>query len=279
MSAVPRRRSLAARRRRHGYLFVAPVFLFLCAIVVFPLGNAFWTSLQRVRGLRSTFVGLANYATVLTDSAFWHALWTSFLFTGIAVSLHMLLGLGLALLLNELTSTRFKRIVQTITYMPHFISLVVVVGMLIFMPTSIAQVQKRSVCGKVILNTTEAVALTEVYIYFPNADLIPAAGAEPDGTFCIETFVADLSKTRPAQLYVTSLCRPNDLTLVDVPYWSALRKEPRFSGKRIMVGPGNLTSVGSVDNQIVYGHVTLRILDQRQRALLTEKMDWSPLCW
>ena len=60
---------------------------FLCAIVVFPLGNAFWTSLQRVRGLRSTFVGFANYATVLSDSAFWHALWTSFLFTGIAVSL------------------------------------------------------------------------------------------------------------------------------------------------------------------------------------------------
>jgi len=106
MSAVPRRRSLAARRRRHGYLFVAPVFLFLCAIVVFPLGNAFWTSLQRVRGLRSTFVGLANYATVLTDSAFWHALWTSFLFTGIAVSLHMLLGLSLALLLNELRTAR-----------------------------------------------------------------------------------------------------------------------------------------------------------------------------
>jgi ABC-type sugar transport system permease subunit len=106
MSSVPRRRSLAARRRRHGYLFVAPVFLFLCAIVVFPLGNAFWTSLQRVRGLRSTFVGLANYTTVLNDGAFWHALWTSFLFTGIAVSLHMVLGLGLALLLNELRTAR-----------------------------------------------------------------------------------------------------------------------------------------------------------------------------
>jgi putative aldouronate transport system permease protein len=37
----------------------------------------------------------------------------------------------LALLLNELTSERFKRTVQTITYMPHFISLVVVVGMVI----------------------------------------------------------------------------------------------------------------------------------------------------
>jgi putative aldouronate transport system permease protein len=34
-------------------------------------------------------------------------------------------------LLNELTSTRFKRMVQTITYLPHFMSLVVVVGIMI----------------------------------------------------------------------------------------------------------------------------------------------------
>ncbi|QBE61788.1 ABC transporter permease [Pseudoduganella lutea] len=37
----------------------------------------------------------------------------------------------LALLLNELTSERFRRLVQTITYLPHFISVVVVAGMLL----------------------------------------------------------------------------------------------------------------------------------------------------
>jgi len=36
----------------------------------------------------------------------------------------------LALLLNEVTSSRFKRTVQTITYLPHFMSLVVVVGIM-----------------------------------------------------------------------------------------------------------------------------------------------------
>jgi len=157
------------------------------------------------------------------------------------------------------------------------LTIFVVVGMLIFMPTSIAQVQKRSVCGKVILNTTEALARTEVKLYFPDTSLIPTAVAEPDGTFCIENFVADLSKTMPAQLYVTSFCRSDDLTLVDVPYWPELRKEPQFSGKRIVVGPGNRTSAGTVDVQVVYGHVTLRILDQRQQPLLTEKSGWSPL--
>jgi ABC-type sugar transport system permease subunit len=101
----PRARAFA-RRRLYGYAFVAPVFVFLCAIIVFPLGHAFWTSLQRVRGLRSTFVGFDNYARVLGDDAFWHSLSISFAFTGVAVALHMALGLALALLLDELRSAR-----------------------------------------------------------------------------------------------------------------------------------------------------------------------------
>ncbi len=153
----------------------------------------------------------------------------------------------------------------------------IMVGMMVFMPTSIAQVLKRSVCGKVTLDTTEAVARTEVTLYFEDASLIPAAVAQPDGTFCIDNYVSDLSQSMPAQLYVTSFCRPNDLTLVDVPVWPPLRKEPRFSGKRITVGPGSATNAGSVDVQIVYGHVTLTILNKQHRPLLTETNDWSAL--
>ncbi len=102
------------RRRRVGYAFVAPVFLFLCAVVVFPLLHAFWTSLHRVRGLSSTFVGLQNYVRVLTDDAFWHSLAVSLQFTGACVALHMIIGLGLALLLDEL---RFARTALRIAFL------------------------------------------------------------------------------------------------------------------------------------------------------------------
>ena len=95
-----------AQRRLTGYAFVAPVVLFLGAVVLFPLGHAFWTSLLRVRGLSTRFAGLANYATVLGDGAFWHSLWLSFAFTALSVSLHMVLGLALALLLDELRAAR-----------------------------------------------------------------------------------------------------------------------------------------------------------------------------
>lgn len=95
-----------ARRRLTGYAFVAPVLMFLAAVVLFPLGHAFWTSLLRVRGLTTRFVGLANYASVLADDAFWHSLWLSFAFTAMSVSLHIVLGLALALLLSELKTAR-----------------------------------------------------------------------------------------------------------------------------------------------------------------------------
>jgi ABC-type sugar transport system permease subunit len=96
----------SGRRKLTGYAFIAPVLLFLGAVVLFPLGHAFWTSLLRVRGLNSTFVGFANYVHVLGDDAFWHSLWLSFAFTAVAVALHMALGLALAMLLAELRTAR-----------------------------------------------------------------------------------------------------------------------------------------------------------------------------
>lgn len=100
--------------RRYGYLFLAPTLVFLGAVIVVPLGHAFWTSLHRVRGLNVTFVGLANYQRILTDEAFWHSLGISLTFTGVSVGLHLLLGLALALLLDEL---RFARTALRIAFL------------------------------------------------------------------------------------------------------------------------------------------------------------------
>jgi multiple sugar transport system permease protein len=90
------------RRRRAGLAFVAPAAAFLAAVIVFPLGHAFWTSLHRVRGLNATFVGLGNYVRIFGDDAFWHSLGVSFAFTTCAVALHLAIGLALALVVNEL---------------------------------------------------------------------------------------------------------------------------------------------------------------------------------
>jgi multiple sugar transport system permease protein len=96
----------ARLRRKAGLEFVAPAALFLAAIIVFPLGHAFWTSLHRVRGLNATFIGLRNYARLADDATFWHSLGVSFAFTASAVALHLSVGLALALVVNELRTAR-----------------------------------------------------------------------------------------------------------------------------------------------------------------------------
>ncbi|HJU21017.1 MAG TPA: sugar ABC transporter permease [Casimicrobiaceae bacterium] len=108
-TTVVRRRSSRAfgtNTRLAGYAFVAPVALFLCAVIVLPLGKAFWTSLHRTRGLNTTFVWFSNYVRVLSDETFWHSLGVSIVFTASSVVLHLLLGVALALLLHTL---RFAR--------------------------------------------------------------------------------------------------------------------------------------------------------------------------
>jgi multiple sugar transport system permease protein len=109
-NAGPRRsmwRGAGLRRERwHGYYFLAPALVLMAILIVLPLARAFWTSLQRTRGLRSDFVWFDNYVYIFTHAQFWDSLRVSAVFTAVCVFFHMLLGLGLALLLNRVVIGR-----------------------------------------------------------------------------------------------------------------------------------------------------------------------------
>lgn len=94
------------RERWHGYYFLAPALLLTIALIALPLARAFWTSLQRTRGLRSDFAGLDNYVYIFTNAQFWDSLRISVVFTAVCVVFHMLVGLGLALLLKRVVFAR-----------------------------------------------------------------------------------------------------------------------------------------------------------------------------
>jgi len=78
VAAKVRNISTPAQRRRvmFGYLYVAPLLLWLAGSILYPLLSAVWLSLQNIKfiGTEGTFVGLDNYATVLRSNAFWQAL-------------------------------------------------------------------------------------------------------------------------------------------------------------------------------------------------------------
>lgn len=64
------------KTRWRGYLYVAPLLLWLAATILYPLLSAIFLSLQDIKiiGAAGTFVGVENYFDVLTAATFWQAL-------------------------------------------------------------------------------------------------------------------------------------------------------------------------------------------------------------
>jgi multiple sugar transport system permease protein len=84
-------------------LLLAPAFILLALIVIYPIGRLMLNSLHDIRlsgGRPVRFVGLENYALVLQDTDFWHATANTVLITLVTVPGALFLGLGLALLAN-----------------------------------------------------------------------------------------------------------------------------------------------------------------------------------
>jgi len=83
----------------------------------FKLGDAFLTS---------QWVGLTHFRTFLQTPDFYRALRNTLVLGSLFVVFAFPMPIILALMLNELRLTRFRRVSQTISYLPHFISWVVV---------------------------------------------------------------------------------------------------------------------------------------------------------
>jgi putative aldouronate transport system permease protein len=79
----------------------------------------------------SRWIGLANFTEFFQSYYFWRLIRNTLLISVYELIFGFPAPIILALLLNELRKQAFKRIVQTVTYLPHFISVVVVVGMLV----------------------------------------------------------------------------------------------------------------------------------------------------
>ncbi len=87
-----------------GFLLLAPAFLLLALIVVYPIGKLIFNSFFDLRlsgGSGVTkFVGLDNYAEVWKDKDFWNAAKNTVLITLITVPGALVIGLGMAMLAN-----------------------------------------------------------------------------------------------------------------------------------------------------------------------------------
>jgi putative aldouronate transport system permease protein len=77
----------------------------------------------------STWVGLSHFMSYLRDPSFWGLVKNTLLLSLWQIMVCFPIPIVFALVLNEMRSRRFKNFVQNVSYLPHFISVVVIVGM------------------------------------------------------------------------------------------------------------------------------------------------------
>jgi multiple sugar transport system permease protein len=116
----------ARAERRLGWLLCAPAVIIMVAVTAYPLVYALWLSLQRY-DLRfpaaREFVGLANYATVLSSSLWWTALGVTVFITVVSVVVELAIGMGMALIMRYALVGR--GLVRTAILIPYGIVTVV----------------------------------------------------------------------------------------------------------------------------------------------------------
>ncbi len=114
----------SARLRRPYVAFILPALSFYLLFVVFPTIEAFRVSLYQWTGMGepTNFIGLRNFAGVLTSAVFWNAFWHNVVLFAAIFVLQNTVGLLLAVLLHG--RPRFFELYRAVIFSPVIISLV-----------------------------------------------------------------------------------------------------------------------------------------------------------
>lgn len=108
-----------------AYLFLLPAIVILISFYIIPFIMGFVTSLYVGRGMGERFGWFHNYYWLVKDVAFWNSLKVTLIFTGGFTVVSGIIGLGLALLLND-PKLKFVNFFKATIFVPYIIALVVI---------------------------------------------------------------------------------------------------------------------------------------------------------
>jgi multiple sugar transport system permease protein len=109
------------QRFRHeiqAYAFLGPALLLLGLLMVYPLGQVVRMSFYEMNLRKEIWIGLGNYAEILSAPLFWQVLWQTVLFTLGSVVFHLGIGMGLALLLHTKINTQIRNFFRGLFIIP-----------------------------------------------------------------------------------------------------------------------------------------------------------------
>ena len=118
-------------RDRYLYLMIFPALVTTLFFAYIPMGGLVmaFQDFNIFKGfLKSEWVGLDNFARIFSQSKFLTSIGNTLAISLLNLLLCFPAPIILALLLNELRTGPFKKVIQTISYLPHFLSWISVVG-------------------------------------------------------------------------------------------------------------------------------------------------------
>ena len=121
------------RANRAVYLMALPVIAYFIIFNYIPMTGIImaFQKFQIKKGiLGSQFVGLDNFARFFNSPYAWRLIRNTLLISFLGLLFSFPLPIVFALCLNEVRNAKFKKLTQTISYLPYFISIVVVVSIL-----------------------------------------------------------------------------------------------------------------------------------------------------
>ncbi|WP_066379487.1 MULTISPECIES: carbohydrate ABC transporter permease [unclassified Anabaena] len=111
--------TLRGREQRTAWILLTPALLLLLFVFAYPILRAFWLSVftrNLATELQPVFSGWDNYLRMAGDGRFWQSFWVTTVFTTASVVSELVLGLLIALVLNQAFFGR--GVVRTIAILP-----------------------------------------------------------------------------------------------------------------------------------------------------------------
>ena len=121
------------RQRWQLFVFLIPAVVYILIFAYYPMAGvqiAVRNYTPRGGIWNSPWVGTKHFVRFFNSFQFQRVLVNTLMVSFYSLAVNFPLALVMALAMNTVRSARFKKVVQTITYMPHFISVVVLVGMI-----------------------------------------------------------------------------------------------------------------------------------------------------
>lgn len=170
-TGIWRKCRLLISRHWELYLLLAPTLIYIFIFLYLPMGGVLmaFEDYSATKGIfGSPWVGLKHFERFFSSYNFWQIFSNT-----VSLSLYNLIAnfpipIVFALLLNQMRMPRFKKLVQTISYAPYFISVVVLVGMLnIFLSpqTGILNFLITSLGGEPVYFMAEPELFQSVYVW------------------------------------------------------------------------------------------------------------------